>query len=200
MPTDRTETPFRESTMLRPRFLLLAGMIFAAAFFRLIPHPWNIAPVGAVALFGGAHFSHKRWAFLVPLLAMLCSDVVLYATRFESYRSDFLVTASFVYGSFALIVGLGLWLQRRRTLPYVALATLAGSVLFFLVTNFGVWLCFNTYPKTLSGLWECYVAAIPFFHNTLLSDAVGVTVLFGGFALAEKCIPALHRQPISIQC
>jgi len=184
--------------MLKPRFLLLAGMIVAAALFRLIPHPWNIAPVGAVALFGGAHVSHKRWAFAVPLVAMFASDFVLYATRYQSYQSHFLLTTAFTYGSFALIVCLGLWLRSRRNIPNVAAATLAGSLTFFVMTNFGVWLCFNTYPKTLSGLYECYVAAIPFFRNTLLSDAVFVTALFGLFALAERRWPVLRREPVAV--
>lgn len=67
-------------------------------------------------------------------------------------------------------------------------------MLFFVMTNFGQWYLSPTYSKTWGGLIACYIAAIPFFHNTLLSNAVYATVLFGGLTLAEKSLPAL-REP-----
>ena len=73
--------------------------------------------------------------------------------------------------------------------------TLAGSVLFFVWTNFGVWAFWNLYPHTLEGLVACYTAAIPFFRNTLLGDVVYSTALFGGFALAERFLPVLRDLP-----
>jgi hypothetical protein len=170
--------------MYRIRFFVLAGMILAAAASRLIPHPPNFAPIGAMALFGGACFAQKRWAFVVPLAAMFLGDLVLGLHRLMPV----------VYGSFAMIVCLGFRLRRRRTVVPIAGAALASSVLFFVLTNFGVWALGSWYPKTLGGLVACYVAAIPFFHNTLLGDAVYSTVLFGGLALAEKGLPA-PREP-----
>ena len=170
--------------MYRIRFFVLAGMILAAAASRLIPHPPNFAPIGAMALFGGACFAQKRWAFVVPLAAMFLSDLVLGLHRLMPV----------VYGSFAMIVCLGFWLRRRRTVVPIAGAALASSVLFFVLTNFGVWALGSWYPRTWGGLVACYVAAIPFFHNTLLGDAVYSTVLFGGLALAEKGLPA-PREP-----
>lgn len=170
--------------MYRIRFFVLAGMILAAAGSRLLPHPPNFAPIAALALFGGACFADRRAAFLVPLTAMLLSDLVLGLHR----------TLPVVYGSFAVLVCLGLWLRQHRTAVPIAAATLIGSVLFFALTNFGVWALGSLYPKSWEGLIACYVAAIPFFHNTVLGDALYATVLFGGLALAEKGVPVL-REP-----
>jgi hypothetical protein len=178
--------------MYRLRFLVLVGMILAAAS-RLIPHPPNFAPIGAMALFGGACFAHRRAAFVVPLAAMFLSDLAIGLLSGNlSLGLHRLIPV--VYGSFGLIVCLGFWLRTRRTVVPIAGATLAGSVLFFVLTNFGVWALGSLYPNTWEGLVACYVAAIPFFHNTLLGDAVYSTALFGGLALAEKGLPAL-REP-----
>jgi hypothetical protein len=180
--------------MYRLRFLFLVGMILAAAASRLIPHPPNFAPIGAMALFGGACFADKRQAFLVPLAAMFVSDLAIGLLSGDlSLGLHGLIPV--VYGSFVLIVCLGFLLRGRRKVVPIAGAALASSVLFFVLTNFGVWALGSFYPKTWEGLVACYVAAIPFFHNTLLGDAVYATVLFGGLALAEKSFPAL-REPV----
>lgn len=171
------------SVIMRPRLAVLITIVFSAAFFRLMPHPPNLTPIAAVALFGGAYFTDKRLAFLVPLSALLVSDLVL----------GFYSQMPIVYISFALIVSIGLWLRQRRTLVPIAGATLASSILFYVTTNFGVWAFGSLYPKTLVGLIACYVAAIPFFHNTVLGDAVFAAVLFGGFSLAERYLPLLRE-------
>ncbi|MCI0330697.1 MAG: hypothetical protein L0196_07065 [candidate division Zixibacteria bacterium] len=177
--------------MYRLRFLVLVGMILAAAASRLIPHPPNLAPIGAIALFGGACFAHRRAALVVPLAAMFLSDLAIGVLSGNlSLGLHRLIPV--VYGSFALIVCLGFWLRTRRTLVPIAGAMLTSSVLFFVLTNFGVWALGAWYPKTWGGLVACYVAAIPFFHNTLLGDAVYTTILFGGLALAERGFPALR--------
>ena len=168
--------------MLKPRFLVLISMVLMAAASRLIPHPPNVTSLTAVALFGGAYFSDRRLAFLVPLSALFLSDLVL----------GFYHHMEVVYLSFALIVTIGLWLQKHRTAFPIAGAALVSSVLFFVLTNFGVWTFDALYPKTLEGLVACYVAAIPFFQNTLLGDLLYTAVLFGGFALLENRLPALR--------
>lgn len=174
--------------MYRTRFVMLAGLILMVAAMRLFPHPPNFAPVGAMALFGGACFADRRMAFLVPLLAMLASDLAigLLARDLSLGLHPFL---PFVYGSFALIVCLGFWLRQRRRVVSIAATVLTSSVLFFVVTNFGQWWLSPMYAKTWDGLVACYVAAIPFFDNTLLSTALYATALFGGLALAEKRLP-----------
>ena len=172
--------------MTKPRLLVLVLMILAAAASRLIPHPPNLASITAVALFGGAYLNDKRLAFLVPMAALLLSDLVL---GFYSHME-------IIYGSFALVVCVGLLLRKRRTPLRIASAALASSVLFFVMTNLGVWLFGSLYPKTTAGLVTCYVAAIPFFQNTLVGDALYTAVLFGGFALAEKWFPVLRERPL----
>ncbi len=164
------------------RLLVLVAMIAFAALARLIPHPPNFTPVGAMALFGGACLADRRLALLVPFTAMFLSDLFL----------GLHVLIPVVYGSFAVNVLLGRWLRSRRTVATTAAVTLAGSIQFFVVTNFACWLLY--YPHTVEGLAACYVAAIPFFQNTLLGDAVFATALFGGLAIAERGFPVL-REP-----
>lgn len=164
---------------MKPRLVLLIGIIFAGAGLRLLPHPPNFNPIGALALFGGAHVDNKRCAFLLPMAAMLLSDAVI----------GFHAQMPLVYGAFVLIVWMGFALRERRTPLPVAGAALAGSTLFFVLSNFGVWAFDSIYPKTLEGLVSCYVAAIPFFGNTVAGNLFYTAVLFGAFALAERKIP-----------
>jgi hypothetical protein len=98
----------------------------------------------------------------------------------------------FVYGSVALVVLVGWAVAKRMTALTIAGAAVASSVLFFAVTNFGTWLTSGMYPQTLSGLAACYVAAIPFFQNTLAGDLLFSALLFGGFALLERLVPMLR--------
>jgi len=170
--------------MFKPRVLTLAALIFGAAATRLLPHPLNFAPITAMALFGGAHFADKRQALVVPLAAMLLSDLVI---GIHSYLP-------FVYVSFALVVAIGFLLRGRRRAITIAGAAVSGSVLFFILTNFGFWLLSPDYPKSTAGLAACYVAAIPFFQNTLLGDGFYTVALFGGFAIAERLFPVLREK------
>jgi hypothetical protein len=175
-----------EADMLKPRWTVLVAMILAAALSRLIPHPPNMASVSAVALFGGAYLSDRRMAFLVPLAALFLSDLVL------GFYHGMAVT----YASFALIVCIGLWLQNNRSATRIAGAAVASSVLFFVTSNFGVWALGSLYPKTVEGLFACYVAAIPFFWNTMLGDLLYAALLFGGFSLLERRFSGLRESPM----
>jgi hypothetical protein len=168
--------------MLKPRIAILISMVVAAAATRLMPHPPNLTSITAVALFGGAYFSDKRLAFLVPLAALFASDLLL----------GFYAHMEFQYASFALIVCLGLWLQQRRTVLPIAGAAFASSALFFAITNFGTWATSDLYPHTMAGLALCYTAAIPFFWNTLGGDLLYTAILFGGFAALERAFPILR--------
>ncbi len=172
--------------MVNPRFCCLVVMTFTGAAMRLAPHPPNFTPIAAMALFGGVYFSRTRQAFAVPLLAMFVSDLVI--------SGGYHAMMPVVYGCFAITVALGFLIRRRRTPFAVGGAALAGSVLFFALTNLGVWLVFDFYPKSLAGLLSCYVAAIPFFRHTLAGDALFTVLLFGGFALAERFMPVLREE------
>lgn len=169
--------------MTDKRLLALAGIVLAAALMRLVPHPWNMTPVAAMALFGGAAFADRRLAFLLPLAAMALSDLALGLIHGTGW---FHTTLPFVYGAFALTVLLGMALNKNRGVLPVAAATLGASLLFFLLTNFGTWATGDLYPATPGGLLACYVAALPFFVNTLVGNAFYATLLFGGLAFAER--------------
>ena len=169
-----------------PRTWLVLAMIAVAAALRVLPHPWNFAPVGAMALFGGAAFASRRAALLFPLLALFVGDIFIGFHRLMPV----------VYASFVASVAIGFWLRERRSVARIGAATLAGAVQFFLVTNSGVWLSGMTYPKTAAGLFACYMAGIPFFWNTLASDAAYATLLFGGLALAERYFPAVRQKTV----
>lgn len=165
--------------MLKPRLMLVVTLICVAAASRLLPHPPNLTSVTAIALFGGAMLADRRLAFLVPLGALFASDLVL------GFHSQMVA----VYGTFALIVCLGLWLQRRRSALPIAGAAVASSLLFFATTNFGVWALDGMYPRTAAGLVACYTAALPFLRNMLEGDLLYTLVLFGGVALLERQFP-----------
>ena len=168
---------------ITPKFWILTLMIFAAAFIRLIPHPPNFAPIAAMALFSGAYFSKKWAAFLVPLAAMFITDLIL----------GFHDTIWAVYLSFALIVVIGMMILKEQKIGNIFFASVISSVSFFIITNFGIWISTSYYAKTGAGLAACYTAAIPFFHQTLLSDLFFVGVLFGLYYLAKIKFPVLAK-------
>jgi hypothetical protein len=150
-------------------FWAAAMLVIIVCATRWMPHPPNFAPVGAVALFGSAYFADRRAALLVPLAGMLLSDLVL----------GFHSTIIYVYGAFALISLWGFAFLRGKATPVRTLAAAVGStVIFFVVSNFGVWAMGNYYSQTAVGLLECYVAAIPFLGNTFLGDLFYSAVLF----------------------
>ncbi|MBT8127020.1 MAG: hypothetical protein KJP15_06015 [Gammaproteobacteria bacterium] len=168
---------------MNTRFITLAIIIFAVAVFRILPHPPNVSPIAAMALFGGAYFSDKRLAFLVPFLALLLSDLILGLHG----------TMLYVYGGFALTVVIGFWVRKQLNIGRIAVAAVGASILFFLLTNFGVWLTSGMYPMTADGLMQAYIAGIPFFQNSLLGNLIFTALLFGGFAALRRNVPALSE-------
>jgi len=160
----------------QPRLLLIISMILAGAFMRLIPHWPNFTPIAALALFGGTYIRRKELAYIIPLAALLLSDLFL---GFHKYMIA-------VYLSFAVIVTFGFMLRKHlRVIPVLA-ASLSGSILFFLLTNFAVWVGSPFYPQTFAGLLESYTAGLPFLNNGILGDLFFNTVFFGGFYLLER--------------
>jgi uncharacterized protein DUF6580 len=173
-----------EGKSFQLRAIVITGIVIAAAMVRIAPHPMNFTPIGALALFGGAYFSSKRTAFVIPMLSLIAGDIFIGFHRLIPY----------VYASFLVSVAIGLWLRQKRSLPHIGAATLAGAIQFFLVTNFAVWVTSTgTYAKTMGGLAACFIAGIPFFWNTLAGDAFYASLLFGGMALAERTFPALRE-------
>lgn len=144
-------------------------IILLAVVARILPHPPNFAPVGGLALFSGANFK-KKFSIFIPILAMVISDLFL----------GFHATIPYVYISFILIWFIGRLLKNTKWYSIFA-ASLGSSLLFFLVTNFGVWQTGSLYPKTVQGLYQCYIMGIPFFRNTLSSDLLYSYSFFYGF-------------------
>ncbi len=162
------------------RITTLIGMIAFAAITRLLPHPPNFTAVTAMALFAGAQIVDRRLALLVPLVAVSLTDLVL------GLHAGMLL----VYVCVAAVVAMGA-LTGPNQLSKIAGASVAGSVLFFVVTNFGVWVQDGLYPASLAGLADCYVAAIPFFQTALVGDLVFTAVLFGGYEVLRRTVPLL---------
>jgi len=171
------------SLKISPGFLMLTGLIIAAAIVRLLPHPPNFAPIAAMALFGGAYFNKKVFAFVIPLAALFLTDMFL----------GFHNTMWAVYLSFVVIVGLGMVLLQKKNVVRIILASVSASLLFFVVTNFALWATDTLYPTSAAGLAACYTAAIPFFHNTLIGDLFFTGAMFGLFELAKLKFPQLVK-------
>jgi hypothetical protein len=167
------------------RSVLVLCFISFAAIVRILPHPWNFAPIGAMALFSGAKLGRSSKAFVFPLVALFCGDlfVGLYSFRIML----------FVYLSFFLSVLIGIAFRNRQSPLFLSFATFLGALQFFLISNFAVWAFVTTYPHTFAGLLSCYIAGIPYFDRTLASDAFYAILFFGGFALLERLNPALQK-------
>ena len=156
-------------SLLNKKQLVIILFVVIAAILRLLPHLPNVTPITAMALFSGVYFTNKNLAYIVPLLAMVLSDIFL----------GFSGITIFVYAAFILVSYIGLSSKK------VSIKTiLISSISFFVITNFGVWLI--GYPKTLNGLMECYTLAIPFFRNSLLGDFFFAGVMYYGFEFVSK--------------
>ncbi len=201
----------------KPNYWILAAVVVFPALLRWLGQPWNLTPVGGIALFAGAYFRHSRWAITIPIAAMMLSDLTWGIMRGDVMIYTFHSLIPFVYGSYAIYVLLGRrvgihwertdksaaadpsqpkW-QRAlgRAMP-LGLATVGSSLLFYLITHFGMWLVYTTYPHTPTGLIQCYVAGLPFLRPTIVGDAFYAAVFFGAYSLIQIAAaqPAIARQ------
>jgi uncharacterized membrane protein len=171
---------------------LAFSLTVVAALLRLAPHPSNFTPVGSVALFGGARL--RGWqAYCVPLLAMLVTDPI--RSRAEGSHSAYSWGTLIVYSCFLISVLLGrLFLRNSSNAARIAVVVLAGSLQFYVITNFFVWLGAPLlYPHTWPGLMTCYVAALPFFARTILGDLFYSAALFGIYAVLSRRVAGLRQ-------
>ena len=149
-------------------------LIVVAVLARILPHPFNVTPVGALGLFAGAN-CRLRVAWAVPLIALLAGDLI------SGFYSPVVMALVYVGMVGAPLIGAGLLRTQRSGTRYVA-AVLASSTFFFLASNLGIWLA-GMYPRTWAGLLECYVMGLPFYGRTLLANGLYTLVLFGGYEL-----------------
>lgn len=166
---------------MNTRNITLVLLVVLAAFSRLIPHPANFTAVGAMALFGGAYFSNKKVSVLLPLIALFISDLAI------GFHSSMFA----VYAAFAFVGMIGWSLNGKLSVARVGGTSLLASSVFFLISNFGVWVSGGLYAMNFEGLVQCYVMAIPFFGNQILGDLFFSGVLFAGYEFARQRIPAL---------
>ncbi|MEE3152399.1 MAG: DUF6580 family putative transport protein [Candidatus Neomarinimicrobiota bacterium] len=168
---------------------IISIIILLAAFTRIMPHPPNFSPMAAIGLFGAAHFAKKWQAFLIPLIGIWISDLVINNIVYSSHSSNFVWFYGgfyWQYISYVFIIFAGLFIFNKGISVTNTLGGMVSSSgIFFLFSNFGVWAGGAMYTKNISGLITCYAAGIPFIHNTIISDALFTTVLFGTYYLLQ---------------
>ena len=150
---------------------ILITIVIVLAFLRLVPHPPNATPIAAMALFAGAFFTNRTLAFVIPLAAMVLSDMLL----------GFHSTIWYVYAGVAITVLIGGALKQFNAMK-VGAAAIVASIIFFLITNFGAWLYHDMYPQNYNGLLQAYVAGIPFLRNSLIANLIFSYLVFYGFS------------------
>lgn len=161
--------------------LLFSLILVVGALSRFIPHPPNFAAIGALGIFGGLYANNWKQGIGLPLAARLVSDTLI-----GFFTPGVMVS---VYLATALGGLLGVWVKKRKkrkNIFTIARATIAGSIIFFLLTNFAVWLFDGLYPMNLPGLIKSYTMALPFFRNSVLGDLFYVGVLVGGYELVMR--------------
>jgi hypothetical protein len=164
------------------RFIFIVAMIVVAAASTLIPHPPNFTPLAAIALFAGAKLNDLRLAFVVTIATLLLRDAII----------GFHVLMPIVYACYAFNVWLGSRVGSSQSPARVAAVSIGGSIVFFVITNFAVWITLGAYDYSISGLSACYVAAIPYLRNTFASDLLYSMLMFGAFAIAQTRVPSLR--------
>lgn len=148
--------------------------------YRILPHPVNFAPVVALCLFNGINLKNKFYALVIPLVAIFLSDMFL-----GGYYQGFY----WQYIAYALIVLLS-FVSRSNVNPVsVFIVAILSSLVFFLVSNFGVWASTSLYASSLSGLAMCLTAGIPFIKNQLLGDLLWTAVFFGAYEVVKNFAP-----------
>jgi len=163
-----------------PRVVLITALIVVGVVARFLPYPPNFSPIGAIALFAGATLGSRFRAALIPLSAMLLSDLWLGIHSLMPI----------VYGCFLFNVWMGSRVRSRINPVSLAGVSITGSFVFFLMTNGACW--FAAYPHSWAGLVSCYTLAVPFFQNTLMGDLFFTGVLFGSLGLAQWRYPVLR--------
>ena len=171
-----------------PRFIFITTAIIVAAISRLFPHIPSFTPIAAMALFGSVYMSDKRLAFIVPLLAMFISDAALEVTTGWGFHN----TIVYVYVSFALTSVIGLIARNKVSVLSITTASIISSILFFIITNFGVWAA-GGFQLGVAGLATTYTLGIPYFAPTLLGDLFFNAILFGAFYFAQRRYPVLVK-------
>lgn len=170
------------------------GLIFIAAISRLFPILPNFQPVTALALFAGSlFFANKKFGLLVPVSAMLFSDLLLhfFSQSLFGFYIGFHESMVAVYLSLAIVSLFGMKFVGNKKISSIFTGSIIGALIFFIITNFSSWLFSPDitnlpYTKDFAGFIRCYTEALPFFRNTLYSSVIYSLVMFGAYNIAEK--------------
>ena len=174
----------QENMKKRNQLILITGTILLLAISRLLPHPYNFTPIGGIAILGATYFNSSFWKYVVPVIAFYISDLLVTNILFASYYAGegiiwFSTHMIWTYSAMVIIVLLSSLIMRKKSFKNLIGASVAGAILFFLITNFGSWLADPMYPKTFGGLMTAYVAGIPFFPNSLASTLLYASAGYG---------------------
>jgi len=180
MQATENNTPFRRM-IFGLVAITLVSILLRTVFAKSIGQFWpNFTPIAALALFSGAMLWNHKWMFVFPVGAMLISDTI---KEIMAPGTGFYPDMVYVYGAFFAILCIGTLIRNSRKPLYIFAASLSGSILFFLVTNFGAWTSIPEYSKDFSGLMQSYTMGLPFFKYTVLGDLFYNAVFFGGYFL-----------------
>lgn len=165
-------------------FNLVLGLILAGVMSRIIPHSPNFTAVGATALFAGAVLRPAWISYVLPLCVLWLSDLFLnngmYKNMFPEYYKGWTWMGDlWVYAGFLIMVLIGNMIVRKIKFSSILIASMLSSIIFFLISNYGVWLGSAQWPQTKAGLIACYTFALPYFWNTLAGDLIFGAALFG---------------------
>lgn len=169
--------------------ILITSLILIGAFSRILPHPPNFTAIASIGLFAGALMGGRILKYVVPFLALFLSDILINNTIYASYYDGFVLWRPgflWVYAPMLIMVGFAPLLIKKLNTTSVLGGSIAASLVFFVVSNFGVWITDAMYPISVSGLIACYTAALPFLLNTLMGSVFFSVVLFGGYVLVKK--------------
>ncbi len=184
---------FLNMNKLNIKWAIIVAMILIAAAFRILPHLPNATPVAAMGLFAAAYLRQSWQAYLVPFFAMIVSDIYVYSQNdYSTYSmNSMLFNSFFTYIAFGLSIFMGQKLLQKVNFKNVIVSSLLGSLLFFVVSNVGVFAEGMLYPKTFAGLFDCFFNAIPFYKNTWVGDLTYSAILFGTYELVKMKNPVL---------
>lgn len=177
------------------RIGIVLSLIVLAMATRLIPHWPNFTAIGAVALFGATIFKNRWLAFGLPLVALFLSDLVINNLIYSSFQNGFTWFTggfAFIYGGFILTALIGRYGVNHRSFKGLTLGTLSSAVVFYLLTNFGVWLSNPMYTQDFSGLMASYAAGLPFLANQAAGTIFYSALLFGA---AHYLVPRYQLSP-----
>ncbi|MCX6312328.1 MAG: hypothetical protein NT084_11920 [Bacteroidetes bacterium] len=172
-----------KNTFFTPRNLFVFIALIFAASTRLFPHPDNFTAIGAMGLFAGAIMNNRTLSLVLAMAVMFVTDSII--GFYDGFWVDYI--------AFALSIVLGWIISKKQNMLSITTASIASAILFYVISNFGVWAGGGMYPMTGAGLGVCYIKALPFFYNGLLSQVLYGGLLFGIFHAVKNWKPSLVK-------